>query len=100
MLAEYARRRALVIERLSRLPGVRLTPPAGTFYAFPNFSRLLAARGFARADDFAARLLAEAHVATVPGSGFGIEGHLRLSFATATDTLTEALDHLERFATG
>ncbi len=100
MFAEYARRRALVIERLGRLPGVRLAPPAGTFYAFPNFSRLLAARGFARADDFAARLLAEAHVATVPGSGFGIEGHLRLSFATATATLIEALDHLEQFAAG
>jgi aspartate aminotransferase len=98
MLAEYARRRERVIERLARLPGLRLTPPAGTFYIFPNVESILAARGLASADELAARLLSEAHVATVPGSGFGVEGYLRLSFATATETLVDALDRLVAFA--
>jgi aspartate aminotransferase len=98
MLAEYARRRGIVVERLARLPGVRLTPPAGTFYAFPNVESLLGALELTSADELAARLLAEAHVATVPGSGFGIEGYLRLSFATATESLIEALDRLLAFA--
>ena len=98
MLAEYARRRALVVERLARAPGLRLNPPAGTFYAFPNVEGWLRARGLASADELAAKLLADAHVATVPGSGFGVEGYLRLSFATAPETLLAALDRLLAYA--
>jgi len=98
MLAEYTRRRQRMIERLARLPGLRLVPPAGAFYTFPNVEGLVQARGLATADELAARLLSDVHVATVPGSGFGMEGYLRLSFATATETLTEALDRLLSFA--
>jgi aspartate aminotransferase len=98
MLAEYARRRERVIERLTRLPGIRLTPPLGAFYAFPNVEGLLAARGIASADELAAHVLSEVQVATVPGSGFGVEGYLRLSFATSLEILTEALDRLLAFA--
>jgi aspartate aminotransferase len=98
MLAEYARRRTLVIERLTRLPGLRLSPPAGTFYAFPNVEVWLRACGLTTADELAAKLLADAHVATVPGSGFGVEGYLRLSFATASETLLLALDRLLEYS--
>jgi aspartate aminotransferase len=98
MLAEYTRRRTLTIERLTRLPGLRLSPPAGTFYAFPNVEGWLRACGLTTADELAARLLAEIHVATVPGSGFGVEGYLRLSFATASETLLQALDRLLEYS--
>ncbi|HWN81240.1 MAG TPA: aminotransferase class I/II-fold pyridoxal phosphate-dependent enzyme, partial [Candidatus Udaeobacter sp.] len=98
MLVEYARRRGVVIERLARLPGLRLSPPAGTFYAFPNVEGWLRARGLKSADELADQLLSKAHIATVPGSGFGVEGYLRLSFATAAESLLQALDRLVAYS--
>ncbi|MET8679645.1 pyridoxal phosphate-dependent aminotransferase [Streptomyces sp. NPDC004647] len=93
MRADYQRRRQLVVERLSGVPGVTLAAPRGAFYAFPRF-----APGGRPLDDeeFATRLLREHHVATVPGAAFGAPSHLRISCTADDDELLEGLDRLLR----
>jgi aspartate/methionine/tyrosine aminotransferase len=91
MVAEFARRRTLVVERLRRMPGVTLVPPRGAFYVFPDI------RALGMADvELADLLLREAHVATVPGSTFGRTGtgHLRISYAAGSDVLAGALERM------
>ncbi len=94
MLATYRRRRDVVVEGLDGIDGISCHPPGGAFYAFPDVT----ATGL---DDvtFADRLLDEAGVATLAGSGFGSHGagHLRLSLAAADAHLDEALRRLDRF---
>jgi aminotransferase len=94
MLAEYDRRRRLVVDRLNEI-GLRTFEPRGAFYAFPEVT---SATGLS-SDAFAEQLLAEEHVAVVPGSAFGPsgEGHVRACYATSYDKLEEALDRIGRF---
>jgi len=93
MLAEYDRRRRLVVDRFNEM-GLHCFEPRGAFYAFPDVS----STGL---DDesFAERLLFEERVAVVPGSAFGEygRGHVRVCYATAYGQLVEALDRTERF---
>ena len=101
MRAEFARRRAYVLERIEGLPGVTCLPPGGAFYAFMNvsshFGRTLRGRAITDSTSFCLTALAEAHVALVMGSAFGAEGYARLSFATDLATIEEGFDALERF---
>jgi len=94
MMREFRARRDLVVSGLSRLPGVRCAPPPGAFYVFPE----VRAEGLSSAG-LADRLLEEAGVVTLPGTGFGPEGegHLRLSYANSQANLREALARIERF---
>lgn len=93
MLAEYDRRRKLVVSGFNQI-GLPTFEPKGAFYAFPKVS----ASGL---DDetFCTRLLNEQHVAMVPGNAFGMggEGFARCSYATSYDKLEEALERIERF---
>ena len=91
MVAEYSKRRDLVVDELGKITGVNCTKPQGTFYAFPNISHY----GL-RSVDFALKLLDEAKVAVVPGDSFGSmgEGYVRLSFATSRDNLTTAFNRM------
>jgi aminotransferase len=93
MVAEYDRRRRLIVGGLNRL-GLATFEPRGAFYAFPNIS----ASGM---DDetFAETLLREEHVAVVPGNAFGPggEGFVRACYATAYEMIEEALQRMERF---
>ncbi len=93
MLAEYDRRRRLIVDGLNRL-GLTCFEPRGAFYAFPNIQ----ASGMDE-ETFATRLLEEEHVAVVPGSAFGRggEGFVRCSYATAYEKIEEALRRMERF---
>lgn len=93
MVAEYSRRRDLVVNELGRFTGAKCTKPQGTFYAFPNISHY----GL-RSADFAMKLLDEAKVAVVPGDSFGGkgEGYIRLSFATSRDNLATAFTRMRR----
>ncbi len=88
MVAAFARRRTLIVERLNRLPGVRCQTPGGAFYAFPNVE----ATGF-KARDLQDRLLQEAGVATIAGTSFGVhgEGYLRFSYAASEAAIKTAL---------
>ncbi|MCE7906536.1 MAG: pyridoxal phosphate-dependent aminotransferase [Anaerolineae bacterium CFX3] len=93
MLAEYNRRRRLLVDGLNRL-GLQTFEPRGAFYAFPK----IAASGL---DDeaFAEKLLKEEHVAVVPGNAFGPggEGFVRACYATEYSKIEEALHRMERF---
>lgn len=101
MVKEFARRREYLVERLNRLPGVQCRMPDGAFYAFPNVSGIFGKRSGSTAlttsSDVAQALLSEAHVALVPGSAFGAEGFLRLSYATSMSNLEKGMDRLEAF---
>jgi len=93
MLAEYDRRRRLVVDRFNAM-GLETFEPRGAFYAFPRIT----STGL-DADTFSRRLLEEEHVAVVPGSAFGPSGaeHVRACYATSYERLEEALDRIGRF---
>ena len=93
MLAEYDRRRKLIVAGFNRL-GLDTFEPRGAFYAFPRVSKT----GM-NDEAFAEKLLNEEHVAVVPGSSFGAggEGFVRCSYATSYEKIEEALRRMENF---
>jgi aspartate aminotransferase len=95
MLVAFDRRRKLVHSGLNAIDGIDCQLAQGAFYLFPNVSSF-------GLDDFAfcERLLEEQKVAAVPGSAFGAPGFLRISYATADETLTKGLDRLTEFCAG
>src|SRR5579863_6589562 len=97
MLAEYRKRRDFVIHRLRQIPGVRCAEPKGAFYAYPNIGVALGKKGIQNTLQFSERLLAEAHVAVVPGEAFGTNQHIRISYATSMKELERGLDRIARF---
>jgi len=97
MLAEYRRRRDFVIQRLRAIPGVKCAQPRGAFYAFPNVSVALGKNGIQTAAELSERLLAEAHVAVVPGEAFGVDRHIRISYAASMKDLERGLDRIHQF---
>ncbi|MBI4892646.1 MAG: pyridoxal phosphate-dependent aminotransferase [Acidobacteria bacterium] len=97
MLAEYRNRRAYVVERLRAMTGVTCPEPRGAFYAYPNVSGALGAEGLRTPMQFAEKLLAESHVAVVPGEAFGTEHHVRISYATSMENITKGLNRIEEF---
>ena len=80
--------RNIMVERLSTIPGVRVTKPDGTFYCFPDFSAYVK-----DSQKLAEFLLERVRVVTVPGKEFGMDGHLRLSYC---GTIKEIMDGVER----
>lgn len=94
MVAEFDRRRRVVVAGLNALPGVRCATPKGAFYAFPN----IAGTGW-RAKPLAAALLETAGVATIGGPDFGIhgEGYIRLSYANSVENIAIALERMGKF---
>jgi len=97
MRAEYIRLRDHVVNGLRAIPGVQCTLPEGAFYAYPNVSAFFGRGGVNSAADLAGKLLREAHVATVPGEGFGTTDHIRISYATSMAELNRGLDRMRRF---
>ncbi len=95
MLAAFDRRRKYLHAELNRIPGVRCLLAQGAFYLFPNIS------SFGLKDtEFCARLLEQEKVAAVPGSAFGAEGYLRLSYATSDEIIRKGVERLARFCAG
>ena len=93
MLAEYDRRRRLVVDGLNAM-GLETFEPRGAFYAFPRIT----STGL-DSETFSQRLLEEEHVAVVPGGAFGPSGaeHVRACYATSYERLEEALARIGRF---
>jgi aspartate aminotransferase len=81
---------------LNSLPGFKVLPAAGTFYAWCDVSGAIEQLGLADDGEFAEFLLEKAGVAGVPGSGFGAPGHIRFSFAVSMNTLEQALERMAR----
>ena len=94
MVAEFDRRRKVVVAGLSRLPGVTCATPKGAFYAFPNIKHT----GW-KAKALASTLLEDAGVALIGGPDFGVlaEGYLRLSYANSTENILKALERMGSF---
>ncbi|HEY7997504.1 MAG TPA: pyridoxal phosphate-dependent aminotransferase [Pseudolabrys sp.] len=94
MVAEFDKRRKVVVEGLNKLPGVSCTVPKGAFYAFPNVKRT----GW-KAKDLASALLNDTGVVTIGGPDFGIlgEGYMRLSYANSTENILKALGRMGEF---
>jgi aspartate aminotransferase len=98
MVAEFDRRRKVMIDRLNRIPGVTCRMPSGAFYAFPNIGGILGRRGpvglINSPHELAQYLLKEAHVAVVPGEPFGSQQHIRLSYATSMESIERGTDRI------
>ncbi|HEX9072204.1 MAG TPA: pyridoxal phosphate-dependent aminotransferase [Pseudolabrys sp.] len=94
MVAEFDKRRKVVVEGLNKLPDVSCATPKGAFYAFPNIKRT----GW-KAKALASSLLEDAGVAIIGGPDFGIlgEGYVRLSYANSTENILKALDRMGEF---
>ena len=91
MMADFARRRRVIVDLLNAVPGVRCPEPGGAFYVFPNIEGTgMTGR------DLQARLLEEAGVATIAGSSFGetAEGNIRLSYAASEAAIREAVTRM------
>jgi len=97
MLAEYAKRRKFVLERLRAIPGVKCAEPGGAFYAYPNISAAFGRGGIKDSVDFSGKLLDKAHVAVTPGEAFGTNDHVRISYATSMEQLDKGLNRLHEF---
>ena len=94
MAREYRARRDYVMERLEKM-GLTFPKPEGAFYIFVDISRY----GLT-GEEFCRRMIREAAVAAVPGSCFGAEGFIRLSYCCAVDRLALGMDRLEAFLKG
>jgi aspartate aminotransferase len=95
MAEEFSRRRALLSDGLMALPGLKLLPPEGAFYAFPDVS----AYGLDSVS-FCNRLLERENLAVVPGVAFGDDRCIRLSCAASPATIRDGLNRLGRFLAG
>ena len=96
MVAEFDKRRKVVVEGLNRLPDISCATPKGAFYAFPNIKRT----GW-KAKPLASALLEDAGVALIGGPDFGVlgEGYVRVSYANSTENILRALDRVGEFLT-
>lgn len=100
MLGAFRKRREYLYKELTGIEGIKCYKPEGAFYLFPNISHFLHKKSKVfKVDssfDFAMHLLYEAHIAVVPGSAFGAEGYLRISYATSMENLKEAVVRLRK----
>jgi len=88
------------VQRLRQIPGVTVAEPNGAFYVYPNVGEGMRKRGIQTPLEFAEKLLAESHVAVVPGEAFGTNEHVRISYATSMTELERGLDRIHRFIAG
>ena len=95
MRKAFERRRNLIVELASKIPGVKVNVPDGAFYLFPEVSEYIGRRFGSKVietgADLAMYLLEEGHVATVDGGAFGTPGYLRFSFATSDSNIEKAI---------
>lgn len=96
MNAEYKERHDYVVKELNNIPGVTCRETDGTFYVFPSFAKYIEeSQKINNDDELAMYLLNEGKVAVVPGSAFGMSGHLRLSIALDLKTLEIAMNRIK-----
>jgi aspartate aminotransferase len=99
MVEEYRNRREIVYGLLKEIPGIKSNYPQGAFYFFPDVShyygKSTSDRKISNGDDFCLYMLEEAHVSLVPGSAFGEDNCVRLSYAASEKDLREALRRMK-----
>jgi aspartate aminotransferase len=98
MHAAFTERRKFVVERLNAIPGVVCQQPEGAFYAFPNvhgcLGKVYRGQQISTSHQLTEYLLDAAHIAAVPGSAFGAEDNLRLSYATSLESIKTGLERM------
>ena len=92
MKNEFEKRRDKIVQLLNKCKGVVCNNPGGAFYVFPNISKT----GLT-SEEFCDRLLNEKRVAVVPGTAFGMEGYIRLSYACSMKNIEEGLRLIKEF---
>lgn len=101
MRAEYIKRRDYMVERINSIDGISCLKPNGAFYIFMNVKKLLGTERYGKVFNTASELcddiLERALVAMVPSEGFGIDGYVRLSYATSMENIKEGLDRIEKY---
>ena len=98
MLVEFKKRHDMVVDKLNAMDGIESLKSDGTFYVFPNISKVLERMPEFTDDlDFAEALLVDKGVAVVPGTAFGLKNHIRLSIATSEQNLENALKRIADF---
>ncbi len=95
MARAFRSRHDLILPQLQKMPGIKCLPSDGAFYCFPSVQDVLYQSTTMTSDiEFGDYLLKEANIAVVPGSAFGAPGYFRLSFATSTENLEEAMQRM------
>lgn len=101
MVAEFAKRRLYVMERLNAMKGITCVNPKGAFYVLPDvsgcFGKQINGQSVENAVDFANLLLSEKLVALVPGEAFYAPGKVRISYSNSLENLKKAMDRIEEF---
>ncbi|MDO8461816.1 MAG: pyridoxal phosphate-dependent aminotransferase [Deltaproteobacteria bacterium] len=99
-LIEFKKRRDFIVKAFNSIPGVTCTNPQGAFYVFPNvsamFGKKYSGKTIKGSDDLATYLLEKALVAIVPGSGFGADRHIRLSYATSMENICKGMERITK----
>lgn len=98
MLDVYGSRRELIVRGLREIDGIECPTPRGAFYVFPDVRELCRRKGLESSVELSKALITEEGVATVPGEAFGMEGYLRLSYATSEARIEEGLARIARYA--
>ena len=100
MVDEFAKRREIIIQLLSEIPGIKINQPEGAFYVFPDisfyFGKTLTGKKIENASDFALYLLENAHVATVTGDAFGNSNCIRISYAASENNIRTAIARISK----
>ncbi len=101
MKNEFHQRRDVMVAALNQIPNLSCVMPMGAFYAFPNVSKCYGKRSVSgevtNSASFCKLLLQDALVACVPGSGFGADDYIRLSYATSMTNITEGLQRIHQW---
>ncbi|MCM3109299.1 pyridoxal phosphate-dependent aminotransferase [Lederbergia lenta] len=97
MRQAFEKRLDIIYDKLVAIPGISCKKPQGAFYLYPNVKEAASMAGYDKVDDFVTGLLEEAHVAVVPGSGFGSPENIRLSYAVSLELLEEAVERIRLF---
>ena len=97
MRKAFESRLEVIYPKLNAIPGFSVLKPQGAFYLLPDVSEAAAKCGYESVDAFASALLTEGNVAVIPGSGFGADATVRLSYATSLESLEEAVRRIDAF---
>jgi len=100
MVAAFKERHDYVVAALNEIDGVSCSPADGAFYAFANVEGAIAKMGLKNDLEFSEVLLNTVGVAVVPGSAFGLDGHMRISYATSMKTLEDAIARIKKAIMG
>ena len=95
MVGEYKKRHDYLCDALNKINGFKTSPGTGAFYLFPEVSSVIESKGFADDIEFSSFLIDQANVAVIPGSAFGAEGCIRISYAASMELLKESIARIK-----